>query len=163
MNWKFQHRQAVLALIIRSRSSSGLTILELLTVIVILGILSAIALPTLMRQGNRAKEAEAKTFVGISNRAQQVYFMEHSAFGDLVDLDLNIADSRYYRYTSLPDTSSIPQSAITTAEPIEPYIRGFTGKVWSVPPSTSLGELSLSILCEGELGQAPVVAGTTCP
>lgn len=152
---KFCHRNRV----------SGFTVLELLTVIVILGILSAIALPTFFRQANRAKEAEAKSMIGIINRAQQVYFLEHSRFGSLPNLDvldLDLSNSSNYTYQSLPDASSAAIAALTTAHPKDPNIRGFAGKVWSAPHS-SIGAVSLSILCEGEIGQTPQIGGTACP
>ncbi len=145
----------------RSRVS-GFTVLELLTVVVIVGILSAIAIPTFFRQANRAKEAEAKSMIGVINRAQQMYFLENSRFGSLSNLDVNIDSSSNYAYQSQPDASGAAIAALTTASPKDPNIKGFAGKVWSAPHS-SIGAVSLSILCEGEIGQIPQIGGTACP
>ncbi len=135
---------------------------ELLTVIVMIGILAAIALPTFFRQVSRSKEAEAKTFIGMINRAQQAYFTENAQFAPLTSLEVNVADSQHYTYTSDPDPAQPNAAAITTATPIDTDIKGFAGKVWSVPVSSG-GAVSRSILCEGHLGTVPQITSTTCP
>jgi prepilin-type N-terminal cleavage/methylation domain-containing protein len=49
-----------------SQSESGFTLVELLVVIIIVGILSAIALPSFLNQANKAKQSEAKTILAQS-------------------------------------------------------------------------------------------------
>ena len=148
------------------KPSQGFTLLELMVVLLLLGILSAIALPSFSRQANRAKEAEGKTTVGSINRAQQLYFVENFEFGALDDLALNLADSQNYTYNSVPKPAE-PQSAnatvaLTTATPIADTLRGFTGKVW-VEPQANGARSSQSILCEGNLGEVPQVEAEVCP
>lgn len=142
--------------------SSGFTLLELLIAIVILGILSAIALPAFLRQANRAKEAEAKVTIGVINRAQQIYFLENSKFGSLANLDVNISNTGNYIYASSPNTTGTDLFALTTAQPTEPNIRGFAGKVW-ITSDSSRRTVSQSILCEGRFGEVPTIRGITCP
>ncbi|MFM6265998.1 MAG: type IV pilin-like G/H family protein, partial [Dolichospermum sp.] len=69
----------------------------------IIGILSAIALPSFLSQAAKSKQTEAKTFVGAVNRAQQAHRMENTTFsGDLASLQVNIpATSEYYTYAIL--------------------------------------------------------------
>jgi type II secretory pathway pseudopilin PulG len=55
-------------------------LIELLVVIIIIGILAAIALPSFLNQANKAKQSEAKTYVGSMNRGQQAYFLENDTF-----------------------------------------------------------------------------------
>ncbi|MGJ3250284.1 MAG: type IV pilin protein [Elainellaceae cyanobacterium] len=142
----------------------GFTIIELMVVVFVLAILSAIALPSVLAQLNKAKESEARAFVSTINRAQQFHYVEHNRFGSLTDLELGFkTDSRYYLYTSLPLGLSPDSIAMTTAAPIGEHsgIRGFSGKVWIGP--TGDGTTAFAILCEGQLGRIPDVVGTTCP
>jgi type IV pilus assembly protein PilA len=144
----------------QSQSMSGFTLLELVVVLVILGILSAIALPSFLQQAKRAKETEAKLAVGNINRAQQLYFAENSQFGALEDLEVKLSHSRNYTYESTPEESDT-SIALTIAAPDAPNLRGFAGKVWLTPEEA--GETSQSILCEGDLGEVPEVDGELCP
>ena len=64
----------------KKKDNEGFTLLELLVVIIIIGILSAIALPSFLNQAAKAKQSEAKTYVGSVNRAQQSYRIENTSF-----------------------------------------------------------------------------------
>ena len=79
----------------KKKGNGGFTLIELLVVIIIIGILSAIALPSFLNQANKAKQSEAKTYVGSMNRAQQAYYLENDSFvdstGNFGDLGLGIS------------------------------------------------------------------------
>ena len=79
----------------------GFTLIELLVVIIIIGILSAIALPSFLNQANKARESEAKQYVGSMNRAQQAAYLEGSRFTtDFGTLGLGIAsNTTHYVYS----------------------------------------------------------------
>jgi type IV pilus assembly protein PilA len=62
--------------LIARKQESGFTLIELLVVIIIIGILAAIALPSFLNQANKAKQSEAKTYLGSINRAQQGFYLE---------------------------------------------------------------------------------------
>jgi type IV pilus assembly protein PilA len=139
----------------------GFTLLELLVVIVILGILSAIAFPWFLRQANRAREAEAKTYVGTINRAQQAYFMQNWRFTSLATLEIGISNSASYSYESNPSNNGGQVTALTTATPIS-GARGYAGKVW-LAPGLDGNINSFAIVCEGREQALPSIPGTTCP
>jgi type IV pilus assembly protein PilA len=66
----------------KKKGEQGFTLIELLVVIIIIGILSAIALPSFLNQANKAKQSEAKTILGSMNRAHQAFYLENGKFAD---------------------------------------------------------------------------------
>lgn len=65
-----------------AKSNGGFTLIELLVVLIIVGILSAIALPSFLNQTGKARQAEAKTYLGSVIRGQQAFFTEQGKFAD---------------------------------------------------------------------------------
>ncbi|MTJ52445.1 prepilin-type N-terminal cleavage/methylation domain-containing protein [Anabaena sp. UHCC 0253] len=78
----------------KKKENEGFTLIELLVVIIIIGILSAIALPSFLNQAAKAKQSEAKTYIGSVNRAQQSYRIENTQFAtDIAKLEIGIPTS----------------------------------------------------------------------
>ncbi len=62
----------------RTQDEGGFTLIELLVVILIIGILSAIAIPAFLSQKSKANDAASKTQVGTLQTAIETYSTENS-------------------------------------------------------------------------------------
>lgn len=121
----------------KKKTEGGFTLIELLVVIIIIGILSAIALPSFLNQANRARESEASTYVGTINRAQQAYRLESPLFSatfENLEAGIGTPDSvggpittEFYIYTIDTAAGTIATRADITADPIDPNLHGFRG------------------------------------
>jgi prepilin-type N-terminal cleavage/methylation domain-containing protein len=156
----FSHRQMTSQsrqLVSQKRvSQKGFTLIELLVVVVVVGILSAMAMPSFLRQSNKARQTEAETYVGAINRAQQAYHMENLEFATLTDLEMSVrTNTDFYSYASVPEVGDL--GVQTTATPAINNIAAYSGRVWLARGTTE------SILCKDISGVPPIITGTTCP
>lgn len=71
----------------QKKGNEGFTLIELLVVIIIIGILSAIALPSFLSQANKAKLSEAKTTLGGAKTEQKVLYNDAGTFLSEANLD----------------------------------------------------------------------------
>ncbi|MEM8807395.1 MAG: type IV pilin-like G/H family protein [Cyanobacteria bacterium P01_G01_bin.38] len=128
----------------------GFTLIELLVVIIVLGILSAIALPSFLSQASKAKQSEGRTYVGSMNRAQQAYYLENSRFANDMDL-LGTGlkpQTANYDYSIVSDSSDLIY-VVNVANPRLETIKGYYGPT-KIGPNASSAIATLTTLCESE-------------
>lgn len=61
---------------------NGFTLIEVMIVVVIVGVLAAIAIPAFLRYQARARTSEARTNLGAVFTAETAYFAEQKRYGD---------------------------------------------------------------------------------
>ncbi|AUB40864.1 Type II secretory pathway, pseudopilin PulG [Nostoc flagelliforme CCNUN1] len=138
----------------KKKNEEGFTLIELLVVIIIIGILSAIALPSFLNQANKAKQVEAKTTVGAMNRAQQAYYLENNTFAaqdDFGKLGLGVkTQTENYKYGIRDASTSIVTNFAqlkTSGSPLKVYLGGVgVANVASTSEATTV-----ALLCESDL------------
>lgn len=153
----------------RNQEEKGFTLIELLVVIIIIGILSAIALPSFLNQANKAKESEAKQYTGSMNRAQQSKFAEVGGFvTDINLLSMGIkTQTTNFQYTISGTTNGYVNNQ---AIPVVAALRAYTGSVITGNNATTSETTTLAVLCVSTGPQTTALAGVgatsnspTCP
>ncbi|AUT02337.1 general secretion pathway protein GspG [Nostoc sp. CENA543] len=132
----------------KNREEEGFTLIELLVVVIIIGVLAAIALPSLLGQVNKAKQSEARNYVGTVNRSQQAYYLEYQKFAtNLDELQVGIkTQSENYNYVIAGGGTNAAQfkgAAYKTA------LKSYYGLVGTTQGNSATSEaLTLAIACE---------------
>ena len=136
----------------KPKIDAGFTLIELLVVIIIVGILSAIAIPSFLNQAGKARQTEGKLNVSSILKAQQAHFLETNKFITSIDnvgqLGLGIKpQTANYNYL-LSETQS-GGGVVAIANPLDnaPY-KAYAGAVGLIYQSGSDSLQSQSVLCE---------------
>ncbi len=109
----------------KKNANKGFTLVELLVVVVIIGILAAIALPSFLAQTAKAKQSEARSTLGSWLKAQKAFRTEHNAFSSSwQDLSLGIGtQSKNYDYSQEGggNQTNVDGFATSRAEDLKSY------------------------------------------
>ncbi|MBW4679399.1 MAG: prepilin-type N-terminal cleavage/methylation domain-containing protein [Microcoleus vaginatus WJT46-NPBG5] len=134
----------------QKKQDQGFTLIELLVVVIIIGILAAIALPSLLSQTNKAKQAEARQNVGAMNRAQQAFFLERNNFTtDPNELGVGIkSQTTNFRYTISGTTNTVISNRAEGIGAVT--LKSYSGAVGTLLSGTGSGTevLTQALLCE---------------
>lgn len=150
-----------------NREDRGFTLVELLAVIIITGLLAAIALPNFLNQDVKAKQSEAKQNVVLVNKSQNSFRAENSGFATSFDV-LAIGSvaggatgsTSNYSYT----IAGAINSATITASPADAALKAYSGGVTQFSNAANQSVIG-SVLCEtiitGDAAVIPSMASTT--
>ena len=98
------------------KKSQGFTLIELMVVIVIIGILAAIAIPKFMDASTKAKCGEIPVVIGSYDHAQLAYLAEAGSLAaSASDLIMDAPKSNWFSYTYSTTTPGLYTASITKA------------------------------------------------
>jgi prepilin-type N-terminal cleavage/methylation domain-containing protein len=164
---KTEFKAKFLQNISKKRGEEGFTLIELLVVIIIIGILSAIALPSFLNQANKAKQTEAKQYISSYNKGQQAYYAEQGSFiTDIANvglLGLGVKTStQNYTYAMGGGTVGGNSAATTFNSSTGAGLKGYAGVVYLTLADNAL--TSQTVLCQstGTGGTATLTAASSC-
>jgi prepilin-type N-terminal cleavage/methylation domain-containing protein len=93
------------------RNRDGFTLIELMIVVVIIGILAAIAIPKFNNASARAKEKEADGILSQIYRLQETYKAEKGAYATALNASPGLQDVGYEAPTNLKHYSVTTETA----------------------------------------------------
>ncbi len=96
----------------------GFTLTELIIVVIILGVIAAIAIPSVFSQVEKARQTEAKISLGNINRVQQAYRFEKATYTSLNFLPIQL-NGNFYTYATNGNPN--PLGAVQIATTINKY------------------------------------------
>jgi type IV pilus assembly protein PilA len=142
---KLRHRMA--------SEESGFTLVELLVVMLILGLLAAIAIPAFFNQRDKAKDSAAKEMARTSETAMETYATDHNgvytgvapAALNAIENSINIAPSTTDPVLTVANSGAAKGWNLTVSSPA-------TGNTFSIARDATTGQLTFSCNTGGTAG-----------
>jgi len=145
--------------IAQKKTNQGFTLIELLVVVIMIGVLASIALPNLLSQIAKARQAEAKNNLGAINRAQQAYNNETGVFAPILPASTKIPVKILWQYYNPTESATNATSYTFSAAAVLAYQNDLKNYASAVAKDTS-GNFT-TVICES-LGTASA-SGTVTP
>ncbi|AFZ25735.1 hypothetical protein Cylst_3599 [Cylindrospermum stagnale PCC 7417] len=152
----------LLSNLLQKNADQGFTAWDFLFMIMIMGILGAIALPSLISSKTKLTSAEGKIYIGAMNRGQQANFLEYRNFASSIkDLQLGIkTQTPNYNYSIRVTDKAAYNYAIARREYVSEGlfdrrpVKTYVGAVFTLPtptknsqnPQDGLG--TVAIICQ---------------
>jgi type IV pilus assembly protein PilA len=117
------------------RDQRGFTLIEILVVILIIGILAAIAIPSFISQKDKATDSGAKSFVRNMQTAQEAYYTDNGAYTSslsalqTIEPALNDTPGRTAPTASTTPRGGFTITATSTSSVTYTIVRGTNGAV----------------------------------
>ncbi len=125
------------------KSNKGFTLIELMVVIVIAGILAAIALPSFLNFTERVHHTEARLGISYIIRTQRTYSLEHNKW----DTTMQVVGTENYSFRIQPFRNRGRSGLSAIAVP-RPRLNRFMAKIW-----VEDGQLRQSNICRARYGR----------
>jgi type IV pilus assembly protein PilA len=105
----------------------GFTLVEILVVVLIVGILAAIAIPNFVGQKSKSQDVEAKWMAAVTAQALHVWHQDHDTFGgagpeELSSIEPTIRDARGISITGTANTFTVTVDSAAGSSGGGPFI-----------------------------------------
>ncbi len=100
----------------REKSQAGFTLIELMIVVVIIGILAALAIPRFMRSTTKSKQSEARSILKQVYMLERTWRQDHDSYtAGLNSIGMEITPNARYTYSVTASTTTFTAIALCAA------------------------------------------------